>query len=75
MIVSHEFRSPLTSTLMLLETLLNSVAAESTRQVILVVIAQMNLLLCLVNDILDLKMIQSNRFVTRQLEFCPTDTF
>ena len=60
---------------MLLETLLNSVAAESTRQVILVVIAQMNLLLCLVNDILDLKMIQSNRFVTRQLEFCPTDTF
>ena len=60
---------------MLLETLLNSVAAESTRQVILVVIAQMNLLLCLVNDILDLKMIQSNRFVTRQQEFCPTDTF
>ena len=39
------------------------------------VISQMNLLLCLVNDILDLKMIDQDRFVKRDEPFCPTDTF
>ena len=73
--LSHEFRSPLTSTLMLLETLLDSVVLDSARQVILLVISQINLLLCLVNDILDLKMIQQNRFVTRLQEFNPLETF
>ena len=58
MTLSHEFRSPLSSTLMLLETILQTIVAESARQLILLVIAQINLLLCLVNDMLDLKMIE-----------------
>ena len=55
--LSHEFRSPLGSTLMLLESLLQTVVVESARSVIFLVISQINLLVCLVNDILDLKMI------------------
>ena len=42
---------------------------------ILVLISQINLLLCLVNDILDLKMIDQQRFVTRNELFSPTATF
>ena len=42
---------------------------------ILILISQINLLLCLVNDILDLKMIDEDRFVSRQELFDPTATF
>ena len=58
MTLSHEFRAPLSSTLMLLEALLQSIKEESLRQIILMVISQINMLLCLVNDILDIKMIE-----------------
>ena len=75
MTLSHEFRSPLGSTLMLLETLLQTTIAESARLIILLVISQINLLICLVNDILDLKLIEQNRFVTRIEEFDPLETF
>ena len=57
MTLSHEFRSPLNSCLMLLESLLMQVVEEALRKMILVLISQINLLLCLVNDILDMKMI------------------
>ena len=57
MTLSHEFRSPLNSCLMLLESLLMQVLEEALRKMILVLISQINLLLCLVNDILDMKMI------------------
>ena len=58
MTLSHEFRSPLNSCLMLLESLLMRVFEEALRKMILVLISQINLLLCLVNDILDMKMIE-----------------
>ena len=57
MTLSHEFRSPLNSCLMLLESLLMQVFDEAVRKMILVLVSQINLLLCLVNDILDMKMI------------------
>ena len=41
----------------------------------MVVISQINLLLCLVNDILDIKMIDEDKFIRREEEFCPTETF
>ena len=56
--LSHEFRAPLTSTLMMLDGMLAKLMDDSLRQIILIVISQMNLLLCLVNDLLDLKMIE-----------------
>ena len=42
---------------MLLESLLMRVLDEALRKMILVLVSQINLLLCLVNDILDMKMI------------------
>ena len=56
--LSHEFRVPLTTTLMMLESLLSQLLENSLRQIILIVISQINLLLCIVNDLLDHKMIQ-----------------
>ena len=65
MTLSHEFRSPLQSCLMILESLLCKVLDEAMRRKILVLIGQVNLLLCLVNDILDMKMIDQDRFISR----------
>ena len=58
MTMSHEFRTPLSSSLMILENLLQYPLAEEARRLILILISQINLLLCLVNDLLDLKMIE-----------------
>lgn len=58
MTLSHELRAPLSSILMLLETVLQSLANEALRETVCVVIAQVNLLLCLVTDMLDLKMLE-----------------
>ena len=57
MTLSHEFRAPLSSALMLLETIMQSVKDEQLRNLVMTVISQINMLLYLVNDILDLKMI------------------
>ena len=58
MTLSHEFRQPLTSTLMLLQTILINSKNEATKETLKIVMTQINLLLCLVNDTLDLKMIE-----------------
>ena len=50
---------------MILESLLWQVFDEAMRKTILVIIGQINLLLCLVNDILDMKMIDQDRFIKR----------
>ena len=57
MTLSHEFRAPLSSSLMMLETILHSTLTAQARAFVQCVVAQINLLLCLVNDILDLKML------------------
>ena len=73
--LSHEFRAPLTSSLMLLEGMLQTVFDEALRRVIFIVISQMNLLLCLVNDLLDLKMIEQGLFTDQIAKFKPLETF
>ena len=75
MTLSHEFRSPLTSILMLLQSMLQSIIDEQKRRTIILIISQINLLICLVNDILDMKMIEQGKFVTRNQRFNPIDTF
>ena len=75
MTLSHEFRSPLHSCLMILESLLSKVIEETMRNTVLVLIGQINLLLCLVNDILDMKLIDQSAFVSSQEIFNPTDAF
>lgn len=38
-------------------------------------VSQINLLICLVNDILDFKLMQQDKFQKRVQTFNPTDTF
>ena len=45
--------------------MLESIIEEHKRRTILIMISQINLLICLVNDILDMKMIEQGKFVTR----------
>lgn len=59
---------------MLLEGLLQSIMEEALRRTILILIAQMNLLLCLVNDVLDLRMIEEGKFNARNEMFDPSET-
>ena len=67
--MSHEFRTPLSSSLMVLENMLQFNLEESCHKLVLLLISQINLLLCLVNDMLDLKMIEVGRFVQRKEKF------
>ena len=48
MTLSHEFRAPLSSILMILEGVLQLIVDRVLREKILIVIAQINLLICLV---------------------------
>ena len=75
MTISHEFRTPLTTSLMFLETLLAENMSASGRRLVKIVISQINLLLCLVNDILDFKLIEEDKFVAKQEIFSPKSTF
>ena len=75
MTLSHEFRAPLTSILMILECLLSQIFDKLMREKICLVIAQINLLLCLVSDMLDLKMLEKGVFNSRTETFKPADVF
>ena len=74
--ISHEFRTPLASVLMLLDNVLNFAQLDpQARETLWLVVQQINLLLCLVNDVLDLKLIESARFVLREINFSPESIF
>ena len=75
MTLSHEFRTPLSSSLMVLEQLLQYELKDQCRRLVLLIVSQINLLLCLVNDMLDLKMIEMDKFVTRMEPFPVIQTF
>ena len=56
--ISHEFRTPLGTSLMFLEQLLQGKKLDkATEQIINLIISQLNFLLCMVNDVLDMKLI------------------
>ena len=59
--ISHEYRTPLGTSLMFLESVLESDSlSEEQRGLLNLVVCQLNLLLCLVNDMLDIKLIKSD---------------
>jgi len=74
--ISHEFRTPLASMLMLLDNIINlSKLDASSRETLWLVIQQINLLLSLVNDVLDIKLIEADKFVSKETVFSPKDIF
>ena len=60
---------------MMLENLLAESITSQAIHVIKIIISQINLLLCLVNDILDLKLIEEDKFLPKNEIFSPRDTF
>ena len=60
MTVSKDFREPLSVCLVLLQGLLSSVLNEQQREIANILVSQINLLLALVNDILNLKLIEDD---------------
>ena len=73
--ISHEYRTPLGTSLMFLESVLESDSlSEEQRGLLNLVVCQLNLLLCLVNDMLDIKLIKSDQFTKKVALFKPADT-
>ena len=58
---------------MLLEQLLQKENDSHARSIILIIISQLNLLLCLVNDVLDIKMINQGCYTPKLELFSPAD--
>ena len=75
--ISQDFRTPLTTILMFLETLLGggNLIGQQARQMILIIIYEVNLLLGIVNDILDYKLIEEDKFVPKIELFSLEETF
>jgi len=60
---------------MFLESLMVETLSKSGKKLMKLIIMQINLLLCLVNEILDFKLIEENKFVKKQEIFSPQSTF
>ena len=74
--ISNEFRTPLSTILMLLDSFLSLTNTSGmAKETIGLVISQINLLLCLVNDQMDLRMIDLNQFEIKNQRFAPAETF
>ena len=56
--ISHDFRTPIATSLMFIEQLLELNLKPQAQRILLLIIAQLRLLLSLVNDILDIKLIK-----------------
>ena len=72
--ISHEFRTPLGTALMFLESLLDTLTGEE-RRLVRMVIGQLNLLLCLVQGVLDINSIANDTYDPRLETFNPADAF
>lgn len=68
-------RSPLTTSLMFLESILGQNLGVQAKRMVMIVIAQINLLLASVNDMLDLRLIEENKFRPKIDLFSPNETF
>ena len=70
----HEFRTPLSTSLMFLQNLLlQANLLTATRKVLIIIASQINLLISLVNDTLDLHLIEEGRFRVKNERFRPVD--
>ena len=60
--ISHELRTPISTILMMVESFKPQITDPEHLRIISLIIAQLNLVLCIVQDMLDLKMIESQTF-------------
>ena len=72
--ISHEFRTPPGTVLMFIDMILGQLNQETNMQTIKlieIIKSSLNLLLSLVNDIVDLKLIKEGKFTANQDIFSP----
>lgn len=66
--LSAKFRTPLTTTLMVLENLYAKIVDEAIKKTCMIVISEINLLICLIYDLMDLKLLDNMQYsVKKQL--------
>ena len=70
--MSHEFRTPLSTTLMFIEMIIPLVQELAVIELVEMMKSQLCLLLSLVNDIVDLKLIKENQFKKNENIINPT---
>ena len=71
----EEVKVPLTTSLMLLESLqLTSLGVQAV-ELIFIIISQINLVISSINNMLDLRLIERNKFVGKREAFAPRNTF
>ena len=69
--VSHEFRTPIATSLMFLQQLQETTTDPHSMFILRLVINSLIFLLCLVNDMIDIKNISVNRFMPKFEVFEP----
>ena len=67
--VTNEFRNPLSTMLMYLETLYSSNLGENVSRLVKILMMHTNMLLFSTNDILDFKLIEDNKFFMKKQAF------
>ena len=72
--LQQDFCTPLTSLLSVMQSMLEQVLDENLRSIILVMIAQINTLVCCTNDIMARKAVQLGKYPSSQKRFDPTRT-
>ena len=56
---------------MFLDQLMKLILSENARSILILIISQLNLLLCLVNDVLDIKLIDQGKYNSSSETFSP----
>ena len=69
--ISHEFRTPLSTALMFIDIILGLVTDEFVIKYLDAIKSSMFMLLSLVSDMLDLRMIRENQFMIQSKVFNP----
>lgn len=73
--LQHEFRTPLSAAIMLLNELLTASLSAETLDILQTVLGSLSLLLSVVNGLLDFRSIQQGTFVPKQDTFQPAKVF
>ena len=71
--MSHEFRTPLGTAIMFIDLLLKMIENVEAIKLIGLIKSSLSLLLSLVNDIIDLKLIRNGNFSTKWDTFDPQE--
>ena len=73
--MSHEFRTPLSTIIMFVNVMIESIKETALLHYLEMIKISLNLLLSLVNDMVDLKLAKENRLEPLLRDFSPTEEF